>query len=133
MGAILPEQHVHRPYSRVPALSIQTYGRRVMSGPGSEEAAPNRARRLVPFLVWVILMTVAMSGHVRAQESGKRQLEDRFSLRAAVGAQFVQGGGRRGSRPKGSRAHRRSRRRPSHRANEKSPSRCSGRPSPHFR
>ncbi|MCA1693893.1 MAG: hypothetical protein LC749_03715, partial [Actinobacteria bacterium] len=61
-----------------------------MSRLGSKAAAPNRARRLVPFLVWIIFMTVAISGHIRAQESGKRQLEDRFTLRAAVGAQFVE-------------------------------------------
>ena len=59
-------------------------------GMASGDAARSRRRRLVPLAVWLVVVCGAVAGVLNVQDSGKRELEARFSLRAAVGAQFVQ-------------------------------------------
>ncbi|MDQ6726566.1 MAG: response regulator [Actinomycetota bacterium] len=44
----------------------------------------------MPLAVWLTTVCATVGGVLHVQDSGKRELEARFSLRAAVGAQFVQ-------------------------------------------
>jgi signal transduction histidine kinase/CheY-like chemotaxis protein len=65
-----------------------------VSGPSDGEAGATRPRsvrvRVIAVAVWLVLVACAIAAVTTVQRSGRQELDDRLTLRANVGARFVE-------------------------------------------